>query len=80
MFKFVEKNCFILRKKDYDIQMRGDGGSRVTWGKMKHVTYFLYDVVSESSRTVTVVTASVKEEERGGQSYTFTSLLHQSAT
>jgi hypothetical protein len=36
--------------------------------------------VSESSRTVIVVTALVKEDERGGQGHTSTSLLHQSAT
>jgi hypothetical protein len=35
--------------------------------------------VSESSRTVIVVTASVKEDERGGQGHTFESLLHMSA-
>jgi hypothetical protein len=35
--------------------------------------------VSESSRTVIVVTASVKEDERGGKCHTSTSLLHQSA-
>jgi hypothetical protein len=32
------------------------------------------------SQTVTVVTASVKEDERGGQGHTSASLLHQSAT
>jgi hypothetical protein len=31
--------------------------------------------ISESSRTVTVVTASMKEDERGGQGHTFASLL-----
>jgi hypothetical protein len=36
-------------------------------------------VVSEGSRTVIVVTASVKEDERGGQGHTSESLLHQSA-
>jgi hypothetical protein len=39
----------------------------------------LYEVQSESSWTVIVVTASVKEDERGGQGHTSTSLLHQSA-
>jgi hypothetical protein len=39
----------------------------------------LYEVVLESSRTVIVVTASVKDE-RGGQGHTSESLLHQSAT
>jgi hypothetical protein len=39
-----------------------------------------YEVVSESSRTVIVVTASVKEDERGAQGHTSESLLHQSAT
>jgi hypothetical protein len=34
----------------------------------------------KSSRTVIVVTTSVKEDERGGQGHTSASLLHQSAT
>jgi hypothetical protein len=37
-------------------------------------------MLSESSGTVIVVTASVKKDERGGQGHTSTSLLHQSAT
>jgi hypothetical protein len=37
-------------------------------------------VLSESSLTVIVVTAWVKEDERGGQGHTSASLLHQSAT
>jgi hypothetical protein len=36
-------------------------------------------VLSESSRTVIVVTASVKQDETGGQDHTSESLLHQSA-
>jgi hypothetical protein len=36
--------------------------------------------LSESSWTVVVVTASVKEDERGGQGHISTSLLHQSTT
>jgi hypothetical protein len=39
-----------------------------------------YEVISESSWAVLVVTASVKEDERGGQGHTSESLLHQSAT
>jgi hypothetical protein len=39
-----------------------------------------YEIVSESSPPVIVVTASVKEDERGVQDHTSTSLLHQSAT
>jgi hypothetical protein len=39
-----------------------------------------HDVVSESSRTVIVITFSVKEDERGGQGHISASLLHQSAT
>ncbi|PNF19678.1 hypothetical protein B7P43_G16065 [Cryptotermes secundus] len=35
--------------------------------------------VSESSWTITVVTALVKDDERGGQGHTSTSLLQQSA-
>jgi uncharacterized protein with PQ loop repeat len=40
---------------------------------------FAYKVLSESFWTV-VVTASVKEDERGGQGHTSESILHQSAT
>jgi hypothetical protein len=40
----------------------------------------VYKVVLESSRTVIVVTALVKEDERGGQGHTSASLLRQSAT
>jgi hypothetical protein len=36
--------------------------------------------LSESSRTVIIVTASVKEDDRGGQVHTFASLFLQSAT
>jgi hypothetical protein len=39
-----------------------------------------YEVPLESSWTVTVAIISVKEDERGGQSHTSASLLHQSAT
>jgi hypothetical protein len=45
-----------------------------------NLCWLMYKVLSESSRTVSVVTASVKEDERGGQGHTSTSLLHQSAT
>jgi hypothetical protein len=41
---------------------------------------YIYEVVSESSWAVIVVTAVVKEDERGGQGHTSESLLHQSAT
>jgi hypothetical protein len=41
---------------------------------------YIYKVLLESSQTVIVVSASVKEDEREGQGYTSTSLLHQSAT
>jgi hypothetical protein len=37
-------------------------------------------MASESSVTVIVVTASVKEDERGGQGHASTSLLNQSPT
>jgi hypothetical protein len=40
----------------------------------------IYKVLSESSQSVIVVTASVKEDEKGGQGHTSASLLHQSAT
>jgi hypothetical protein len=40
----------------------------------------LLEVVSEGSRTVVVVTDSVKEDERGVQGHTSTSLFYQSAT
>jgi hypothetical protein len=36
--------------------------------------------VLESSWTVIVVTASVKQDEKGGQGHTSESLLHQSGT
>jgi hypothetical protein len=39
----------------------------------------LYEVVLESSQTVTVVTASMKEDEKEGQGYTSASHLHESA-
>jgi hypothetical protein len=39
-----------------------------------------YEVVLESSWTVIVVTALVKEDEKGGQGHTSESLLHQSVT
>jgi hypothetical protein len=42
------------------------------------IIFIIYRVVSESSRTVTVVTVLVKDDERGGQSHTVTSLLHVS--
>jgi hypothetical protein len=38
------------------------------------------EVLSESSRTLIVVTASVKEDEGEGQGHTSASLLHQSTT
>jgi hypothetical protein len=41
--------------------------------------YLTYEVLPESFWTVTVVTASVKEDERGGQGHTSASLLHLSA-
>jgi hypothetical protein len=43
---------------------------------LKHV----YEVVSESSQALIIVTASVKEDERGGQGHTFASLVHQYLT
>jgi hypothetical protein len=39
----------------------------------------IYEVLSESSWTFIVATASVKEDERGGLGHTSTSLLNQSA-
>jgi hypothetical protein len=41
---------------------------------------FIYKVLLESPRTVIVVTALVKEDERRGQGHTSASLLLQSAT
>jgi hypothetical protein len=38
-----------------------------------------YEVLSESSWTVIVVSATVKEDERGGQGHISASLSHQSA-
>jgi hypothetical protein len=39
-----------------------------------------FESISESSKTVIVVTALVKEDERGDQGHTSASLLHQYAT
>jgi hypothetical protein len=39
----------------------------------------IYKILFDRSLTVIVVTASVKEDERGGQGHTSESLLHQSA-
>jgi hypothetical protein len=39
-----------------------------------------YEVVFESFQTVIAVTASLKDDERGGQGHTSASLLRQSAT
>jgi hypothetical protein len=39
-----------------------------------------YKMLSESSWTVIVVTALVKDDDRGGQGHTSASLLHQSVT
>jgi hypothetical protein len=41
--------------------------------------YHTYEVVLESSQTVIAGTASMNENERGGQGHTSASLLHQSA-
>jgi hypothetical protein len=49
------------------------------WGS-KGKSLRLYEVVSESSQALIVVTVSVKEDEKGGQGHTSKSLLHQSAT
>lgn len=38
---------------------------------MAVVVVYLYEVVQENSYNVTVVTASVKENEKGGQGHTF---------
>jgi hypothetical protein len=43
-------------------------------------SHMLQKVVSESSQTIIVVTASVKENVKGGQGHTSESVLHQSAT
>jgi hypothetical protein len=40
---------------------------------------FKYEVLSESSQTVVVETASVKEDERGGPGHTSASLLYHHA-
>jgi hypothetical protein len=40
----------------------------------------LYEVVSESSRAIIVVTDPMKEDETGGQGHISASLLHQCAT
>jgi hypothetical protein len=50
----------------------GNEALAISWNK------FLYELLSESSWAGIVVIASVKEDERGGQGHTSTSLLHQS--
>jgi hypothetical protein len=45
---------------------------------LSHFISVRYEVVSESG-TFILVTASAKEDERGGQGHTSTSLLHQTA-
>jgi hypothetical protein len=45
-----------------------------------HVEKKTCKVLSESYRTIIAATASVKEDERGGQVHTSASLSHQSAT
>jgi hypothetical protein len=54
--------------KDYDRALLIFGGEKT------------YEVLSESSWTLIVVTALVKGDERGGQGHTSASLLHQSTT
>jgi hypothetical protein len=49
------------------------------WFKLFNCVSALYEVVSECSWTIIVVTAPVKEDERGGQGHTSASLFHQSA-
>jgi hypothetical protein len=44
-----------------------------------HLTSANHQALSESSQTVIVVTALVKEDEKEGQGHTSASLLHQSA-
>jgi hypothetical protein len=51
------------------------GGHSIGHSKKKSVRSGI-----ESSRTVIVVTASVKEDERGSQGHTSENLLYQSAT
>jgi hypothetical protein len=69
------------RCKKLPIQFRGSAIKTTMYLKMPS-SYIIGDVqgVLESSRTVIVVTASVKEDERGGQGHTSASLLHQSVT
>jgi hypothetical protein len=47
---------------------------------MKAKNIIQYDVVLESSQTVIVVIASVKDDEREGQDHTSENVLHQPAT
>jgi hypothetical protein len=48
--------------------------------KLTRTVEMFYEVLSEISQTVIIVTASVKEDERGSQGHTSASLFHQSAT
>jgi hypothetical protein len=54
----------------------------ITCNRINEVVQQLHkrcEVVSHSSQTVSIVTALVQEDERGGQDHTSKSLLHQSA-
>jgi hypothetical protein len=46
---------------------------------IKNMAGYLMKVLLDSSRTVVIVTASAKENDRGGQGHTSVSLFHQSA-
>jgi hypothetical protein len=46
----------------------------------RYTRYFCGILLPDSFQTVIVLTASVKEDERGGQVHASASLLHQSAT
>jgi hypothetical protein len=54
-------------------------GNSIKISRPKFLTSVMYEMVSESSWTIIVLTASVKEDEREGQGHTSERLLYQSA-
>jgi hypothetical protein len=80
-FPLLLQNACRCLKVSYSCMLRPL--KEVLWINPLHVclSYYtsLYKLLLESSRTVIVVTASVKEDEREGQGHTSASLLHQSA-
>jgi hypothetical protein len=64
--------------KNFPVQIQKDKSTQRKQRRQKNIIQ--YEVVSESSQAVIVVTFSVKEDARRGQDHTSKSLLCQSAT